>query len=95
MKHCAFRGYNYYIKQFKMRKVHRGSRGMVAGICDGLGYYFGIDPLIFRLLFVLAFFTPVIPAILIYIIFWIVIPANKKTKTKTNDKSTNSSKTSR
>lgn len=76
-----------------MRKVHRGSRGMIAGVCDGLGYYFGVDPLIFRLLFVLAFFTPTIPAILIYIIFWIVIPANKKTKT--NDKSGNSSKTTR
>lgn len=76
-----------------MRKVHRGSRGMVAGVCDGLGYYFGVDPLIFRLLFALAFFTPTIPAILIYIIFWIVIPANKKTKT--NDKSGNSSKTTR
>ena len=76
-----------------MRKVHRGSRGMVAGVCDGLGYYFGIDPLIFRLLFTLAFLTPTIPAILIYIIFWIVLPTNKKTKT--NDKSGNSSKTSR
>ena len=76
-----------------MRKVHRGSRGMVAGVCDGLGYYFGIDPLIFRLLFTLAFFTPTIPAILIYIIFWIVIQANKKTKT--NDKSANSSKATR
>jgi len=76
-----------------MRKIHRGSRGMIAGVCDGLGYYFGVDPLIFRLLFTLGFFTPTIPAILIYIIFWIVIPANKKLKS--NDKSSNSSKTSR
>ena len=76
-----------------MRKVHRGSRGMVAGVCDGLGYYFGVDPLIFRLLFVLAFFTPTIPAILIYIIFWIVIPANKKTKT--NDKGKHRTETTR
>lgn len=78
-----------------MRKVHRGSRGMIAGVCDGLGYYFGIDPLIFRLLFTLGFFIPTVPSIIIYIIFWIVIPANKKTKAKTNDKSGNSSKTSR
>lgn len=76
-----------------MRKVHRGSRGMIAGVCDGLGYYFGVDPLIFRLLFTIGFFTPTIPAIIIYIIFWIVIPANKKLKS--NDKSNNSSKTSR
>jgi phage shock protein C len=76
-----------------MRKIHRGSRGKIAGICDGFGYYFGIDPLIFRLLFVLAFFTPTIPAILIYIIFWIVLPANKKIKP--NEKTGNSSKTSR
>ena len=76
-----------------MRKVHRGSRGVIAGVCDGLGYYFGVDPLIFRLLFTIGFFTPTIPAIIIYIIFWIVIPANKKLKS--NDKSSNSSKTSR
>lgn len=76
-----------------MRKVHRGSRGMVAGVCDGLGYYFGVDPLIFRLMFTLGFFIPTVPAILIYIIFWIVIPANKKTKA--NDKSGNSSKTTK
>ena len=76
-----------------MRKVHRGSRGKIAGICDGFGYYFGIDPLIFRLLFILAFFTPTIPSILIYIIFWLILPENKKTKT--NDKSGTSSKTTR
>lgn len=78
-----------------MRKVHRGSRGIIAGVCDGLGYYFGIDPLIFRLLFTIGFFIPTVPAVIIYIIFWIVIPANKKIKKDKYDKSTNSSKTSR
>ena len=78
-----------------MRKVHRGSRGIIAGVCDGLGYYFGIDPLIFRLLFTIGFFIPTVPAVIIYIIFWIVIPANKKIKKEKHDKSTNSSKTSR
>lgn len=77
-----------------MKKVHRGSRGDIAGVCDGLGYYFGIDPLVFKLLFVIGLLIPVIPSILIYVVCWIVIPANKKNK-RTNEKTGNSSKTSR
>jgi phage shock protein C len=48
---------------------------IVAGVCSGLGKYFEIDPLIWRLIFILgALFSAGIPFILIYIVMWIVMP---------------------
>jgi phage shock protein PspC (stress-responsive transcriptional regulator) len=46
---------------------------MVGGVCSGLGAYFGIDPVWFRLLFVFAVIFAG-SGILVYIILWIVLP---------------------
>ncbi|HER09882.1 MAG TPA: PspC domain-containing protein [Bacteroides sp.] len=46
---------------------------VIAGVCGGLGAYFGIDTVIFRLLFVIFFFAG-FASILIYVILWIVLP---------------------
>lgn len=46
----------------------------VAGVCGGLGKYFGVDPVWFRLLFVLTALPGGIPGIPLYVICWIVIP---------------------
>ena len=46
---------------------------VIAGVCSGLGHYFGIDPTIVRILFVL-FAIFVGGGILVYIILWIVMP---------------------
>ncbi len=46
---------------------------MIVGVCGGLANYFNIDPVIVRLVFVVAvLFGGVSP--LIYIILWIVMP---------------------
>ncbi len=46
---------------------------MIAGVCGGLGHYFGIDPVIVRLIFVvLAVTTFVTP--LIYPVLWLIMP---------------------
>jgi phage shock protein C len=47
---------------------------MIAGVSAGLAQHFGLDPVIVRLLFVLLFFAPHSPALLIYIILWVVMP---------------------
>lgn len=47
---------------------------MIAGVSAGLAHYFGIDPVIVRLVFLLLFFAPHSPALLIYIILWVVMP---------------------
>jgi phage shock protein C len=57
------------------RKLYRSHKErMIAGVCGGLGEYFGIDPTLVRLLFVVAtlFGGPMGP--LAYLIFMIVVP---------------------
>jgi phage shock protein PspC (stress-responsive transcriptional regulator) len=56
------------------KKLYRSQNDkMIAGVCSGLGHFFGIDPTIVRLLFV---FTALLGAssILVYIVLWIVVP---------------------
>ena len=58
----------------EQKRLYRSSRdSVIAGICGGLGDYFNTDPLLFRLLFVLAVIFGG-SGILVYIVLWIVIP---------------------
>jgi phage shock protein C len=53
-------------------RTHQGR--MVAGVCSGLGEYFGVDPNLIRVIFlVLTVFTAGV-GVLIYLLAWIVIP---------------------
>jgi len=52
------------MKKFKRSKSNR----KLSGICGGLGNYFDTDPLLWRLLFVLLFFIPATPMLILYII---------------------------
>jgi len=48
---------------------------VIAGVCGGLGKFFGMDPVIWRLIFILgALFSIVAPFSIIYIIMWAVVP---------------------
>ena len=46
----------------------------IAGVCAGIGRHFGVDPTLVRILFVVMFFCPLLPAIIPYIVCWIVMP---------------------
>jgi len=48
---------------------------IIAGVCGGLGEFFGISPFWFRLAMFIAFVPGGVPGILIYLIAMIVIPA--------------------
>jgi phage shock protein C len=52
---------------------------MIGGVCCGLGNYFGIDPTIVRLFFVLLAVTNSI-GVLIYILLWIIIPREDRSR---------------
>ena len=54
--------------------VRRDSDTNLTGVCSALGRYFGIDPTVIRILFVLATVFAIGSPILIYIILSIVIP---------------------
>ena len=57
-----------------MRKVKRDSyNGILGGVCEGLGEYFSIDPVIIRLMFI-ATSLMLGGGILTYVIAWIIIP---------------------
>jgi phage shock protein PspC (stress-responsive transcriptional regulator) len=46
---------------------------MIGGVCSGLSEYFNLDPIIFRILFLAAFFGFGF-GLLLYIILWIIVP---------------------
>jgi len=52
------------------------SKKMIGGVAAGLAEYFNLDVTLVRVLLVGAFFTP-IPAIIPYIILWIVMPTKE------------------
>jgi phage shock protein C len=57
-------------------KVLRRSRTdrVFAGVCGGLGEFFGISPFWFRLGFILAALPGGLPGIVPYFLCWIIIP---------------------
>src|SRR5262245_44827421 len=46
---------------------------IIAGVCGGLAEYFGVDPVIVRLIFVLVTLTTGI-GVLLYPVLWLVMP---------------------
>ncbi len=57
------------------KKLYRSnSDKMIAGVCGGLGQYFGVDPTLIRLIFALLVVFGVGSGILLYIILAIVMP---------------------
>lgn len=59
------------------KKLKRGKDRVLGGVCDGLGEYFDIEPMIWRLMFLIMVFIPTIPSFIIYILCWMIIPKNK------------------
>jgi phage shock protein C len=57
----------------KEKKLRRQD-GMVAGVCGGLGAFFGINPFWFRLLFLFLMLPGVLPGLLPYLLLWVIIP---------------------
>ncbi len=47
---------------------------ILLGICGGLGEFFGINPIWFRLAFVIAAIPGGLPGLLIYLILWLIMP---------------------
>ena len=67
---------------FGRKKLYRDKEGaMIGGVLSGLGYYFGVDKVWLRVLFVIGvmFYGT---GILAYIILWIVMPEAKTTTEK-------------
>jgi phage shock protein PspC (stress-responsive transcriptional regulator) len=62
------------VKEQKTRKVFRHpDEKIIGGVCGGLGAYFNVDPLLFRLGFLLTMFIGGF-GIFVYLILWIIAP---------------------
>ncbi len=55
------------------RLVRPRSERMISGVCGGLGLYFGVDPVIVRLLFVVLALSTGLTLIL-YPVLWLIMP---------------------
>jgi phage shock protein C len=64
------------------KKLHRSqTQKMIGGVCGGLGEYFDIDVNLVRLLFVaLCLMTALLPLLIFYIVAWIIVPVEVKSK---------------
>ena len=58
------------------KKLYRSTENKIlAGVLGGVAEYFDIDPVLPRLMFTLiTFATGIAPAVIVYIIAWIVVP---------------------
>jgi phage shock protein PspC (stress-responsive transcriptional regulator) len=57
-----------------VKKLYRLSESKkIAGVCAGLGEYFDLDSLLFRLLFAISIFFGGV-GLLIYVLMWILVP---------------------
>ncbi|NLM25237.1 MAG: PspC domain-containing protein [Firmicutes bacterium] len=55
------------------KKLYLSNNRKLGGVCAGIAEYFGIDPTVVRLLWVLTFFAYGI-GFLSYFICWLIIP---------------------
>ena len=74
---CGARQAASYPPAGEMKRLHRSVVDCkIAGVCGGMAEYWGVDPTMVRLVWVLVIILPVpfVPAFLGYIVAWIVMP---------------------
>ena len=58
-----------------MKKLHRSSNRILAGVCGGIAEYLNVDHTVVRVLYVaLSLFTAAFPGLLLYIILIFLMP---------------------
>jgi len=63
------------MSQPRRAPLRRSRRSRVlAGVCGGLGEFFGINPWWFRIIFLILLLPGGLPGIIPYLILWIIIP---------------------
>jgi phage shock protein C len=58
-----------------MKKLHRSSNRILAGVCGGIAEYLNVDHTVVRVLYAaLSLFTAAFPGLLLYIILIFLMP---------------------
>lgn len=55
----------------------RRQNGIIAGVCGGLGEFFGVNPWLFRIIFLILLLPGGLPGLLPYLLLWISIPPKR------------------
>lgn len=64
------------------KRLYRNPKeSIIGGVCSGMATYFGVDPIIIRLLFILLLFVKGL-GLLLYVVFWIATPIARTPKQK-------------
>ena len=73
---------SFHAHRAHYRRIYRDpDNRILGGVCSGMGAYFNMDPLVFRVLFLLITLLGG-AGILIYLILWIVVPEARTTAQK-------------
>jgi len=61
--------------QYKSKRLYRSRNRIIGGVLAGFAEYINADPTIIRIAYVLlSVLSAAFPGLLVYIIFWIVVP---------------------
>jgi phage shock protein C len=74
MKNVRYRSIEMTTNQKQSLRRSRRDR-VIAGVCGGLGQFFGISPFWFRLAMIIAFIPGGVPGLLIYFLLWFIMPS--------------------
>jgi phage shock protein C len=58
----------------QLRRSHNDR--MIGGVCGGLGEFFGLSSIWFRIAFLIALIPGGVPGMLLYLIMWVIVPSN-------------------
>jgi len=58
------------------RLYRSGKNRVLAGVCGGVAEYFGVDPILIRILWAIIVFFPPGLGIILYMLLWIFVPRN-------------------
>lgn len=72
---------SYYTRKSIKRLYRDPDSKMIGGVCSGMGAYFNIDPIWFRLIFIITAFIG-LSGIIVYLVLWLVIPEARTTAEK-------------
>lgn len=64
----------YYSTSTRKKLYRDKDRGTIAGVCTGLGHYFGVEALWFKILFLIFVFAGFGTGIIAYFVLWIAVP---------------------
>ncbi len=57
------------------KRLYRSRREkMLSGVCGGIAEYFGLDPVLVRIIWVVLALASLGTAILIYLLLWLIVP---------------------